>query len=352
VTRICYTPKKFSPATLDVITQANRICRAYQAQGLDLTLRQLYYQFVSRGFIPNRQSEYSRLGSIINDARLAGALDWDFIVDRTRELRDLQHWDDLSARVASAARSFRTDKWASQPNRVEVWIEKDALIGVLEAICPAEDVPYFSCRGYTSQSEVWGAAQRLGSYIAGGQSVVILHLGDHDPSGIDMTRDIRDRLELFIERDYLNARSENMEARGLGHENDEGEFVVSRRELWESMDADCDGRPALQIKRIALNMDKVDEYNPPPNPTKLTDSRSAGYLAEYGEECWELDALEPATMVDLIRDEIEECRDADLWEEAVSIEASDREVLVEASRRWDDVASFLMHLDDPEEDQS
>jgi hypothetical protein len=134
--KIEYIPKNFTPGSLAIIARAEAICTEYQAQGYDLTLRQLYYQFVARGYIPNKDTEYKRLGSIINDARLAGQLDWDFIVDRTRNLRTLGHWDDPSDIVDSAAESFRVDKWSTQPTRIEVWIEKDALVGVLDAVWP------------------------------------------------------------------------------------------------------------------------------------------------------------------------------------------------------------------------
>ena len=129
--RICYLPKLFTPASLALIDRANTICADYQAQGYDLTLRQLYYQFVARGWIANRDSEYKRLGSIVNDARLAGLLDWSYIVDRTRNLRSLSHWRNPADIVAGAAYSFRTDLWRHQPFRPEVWVEKDALIGVI-----------------------------------------------------------------------------------------------------------------------------------------------------------------------------------------------------------------------------
>src|SRR6266550_3926958 len=117
----CYVSRNFSASSVQVIEQANEIIATYTAQGYDLTLRQLYYQFVSRDLIPNRQSEYKRLGSIINDARLAGFIDWDAICDRTRELRDLAHWESPASIVKAVARQFRIDKWATQPHRVEVW---------------------------------------------------------------------------------------------------------------------------------------------------------------------------------------------------------------------------------------
>lgn len=297
--RICYVPKNFSADSLSVIDAANDICQSYQAQGYDLTLRQLFYQFVSRDLMPNTERSYKRLGSIVNDARLAGLLDWRFIVDRTRKVRSLSHWIDPASIIESAAQSFALDKWADQENYVEVWIEKDALVGVLESCCPDEDVPYFSCRGYTSQSEVWGAAQRLMRRVEGGRRAVIVHLGDHDPSGIDMTRDIEDRLAMFMEP----------------HE--------------------------VTVERIALNSDQVEQYQPPPNPAKLSDSRAAGYISRFGHSSWELDALEPTVLVGLIRAAVGRRRDEDLWQEKVDAEEAEREVLNAASERWDEVKEFL-----------
>jgi hypothetical protein len=208
VSRIQYDffDRKFSESFKDTVAMANTIIREYTKAGFDLTLRQLYYQFVARGYIKNKDTEYKRLGGIINDGRLAGMIDWDAITDRTRYLRQLSHWDKPEDVIRSAACSYRTRKWADQPERVEVWIEKDALIGVIQPVCESLDVPYFSCRGYVSQSEMWAAAQRIQAYyeMYGRQSqrTTIIHLGDHDPSGIDMTRDIEDRISLFLGNSY------------------------------------------------------------------------------------------------------------------------------------------------------
>ncbi|MGW4728903.1 hypothetical protein ACWEQC_06930 [Streptomyces shenzhenensis] len=295
--RQTYVPKTFTPAHQRLIDMAEQICREYAQQGFDLTLRQLYYQFVARDVIANKQTEYKRLGGIINDARLAGQLDWDYIVDRTRNLRGLSHWETPHEIIRSAASSYRTERWANQPHRVEVWIEKDALVGVITGVCERYDVDYFSCRGYTSQSELWGAAQRMIRYQRAGQKPVIIHLGDHDPSGVDMTRDIEERMRLF--------------------------------------GAD------VEVRRIALNMDQVEEHQPPPNPAKLTDSRATSYIREHGRSSWELDALNPTLLDQLIEEEIWSWRDIDLWDEATQAMDRERQLLRTVARRWDDVAVFI-----------
>jgi hypothetical protein len=301
---IQYVPKKFGQDRLAVIEQANQICAEYAAQGYDLTLRQLYYQFVSRGLIPNRQSEYKRLGDTINDARLAGVMDWDYIVDRTRNLRDLAHWGSPQNILNAVAGQYRTYRWNTQPYAVEVWIEKDALIGVIAGVCETNDVPYFSCRGYVSQSEMWSAAQRHLRYQLDDQKPVVIHLGDHDPSGIDMSRDIQDRLSLF--------------------------------------------GATTRVRRIALTMDQVDQYQPPPNPAKLTDSRATDYIDNYGDESWELDALDPATLSALIQAEIDAFKDEDEWDRRTNAMLDERQQLAAVADRWPDVTTWLREQDNDE----
>jgi hypothetical protein len=150
----CFDPIGFKPAALALIKQAQTIIAGHWAQGFTLTLRQLFYQFVARGLLPNRHDEYKRLGRVIADARRAGRIDWSAIEDRTRNLRSLSAWSSPAEQIASCAASYCEDVWASQPRRPEVWIEKDALIGVIEGVCEEFRVPYFSCRGNVSDTEM------------------------------------------------------------------------------------------------------------------------------------------------------------------------------------------------------
>ena len=285
--REAFIDKNFKPASLLIIQQANDIIAEYQAAGYTLTLRQLYYQFVARDLIENSQRSYKRLGSVINDGRMAGYIDWNAIEDRTRNLERNYHADDPADAIDGLLRYYGIDMWSNQPNRVEVWIEKEALIGVIEGVCTELDVPYFACRGYVSQSEQYRAGLRARSfYNRQSQDTVILHFGDHDPSGMDMTRDNDDRLRTFA-----------------GY------------------------RGAPKVVRVALNMDQIDEYNPPPNPAKVTDSRFEQYRRDYGDESWELDALEPSVIDGLIRQHVDAWRDEAAWAVREEHLAHDIEVL-------------------------
>lgn len=254
---------------------------------------------MSRNIIENTERSYKRLGSIVNDARLAGEIDWDAIEDRGRNLRVLSHWSNPAEIIRSARQSFRLDKWDGQPYRPEVWVEKAALEGVVAGACNRLDVPYFACRGYNSQSEEWAAGQRLRQYLANDQTPIIFYLGDHDPSGIDMTRDHKERLALFM--------------------------------------------GGVEVDRLALNMDQIEQYNPPPNPAKEVDSRFAQYVKLYGHESWELDALEPQVIADLIELAIERIRDDDIYQQLLDREAEQVKLLRSAENRWGDVVQYLQN---------
>lgn len=267
-----------------VIEQANNIIEDYAAQNLTLTLRQLYYRFVANGWIPNKQREYQRLGSIINDARLAGLIDWEAIEDRGRSLNRRSAWNSPAEIINACAKQYALDLWQGQKFRVEVWVEKQALESVIDQAARYWNCPSFACKGYTSQSAMWRAAQRFQMYMEENQTPVIIHLGDHDPSGVDMTRDIQERLEIF----------------GV----------------------------SMIVDRIALNIDQVVQHDPPPNPAKLTDSRAKGYITQFGYDSWELDALEPATLHSLIVQTIEtQYLDKRLYEQRKAQQEQERKSL-------------------------
>jgi hypothetical protein len=291
---IQYKEINFRSKSRAMIDIASQICDEYMAQGYTLTLRQLYYQFVARGHIENSQKEYTNLGNIIGDARLAGLLDWEAIEDRTRNLAELQYWDSPKNVLEAAAGSFRYDRWDNQPVRIEVWVEKEALAGVVERTAFKYRCPFFACRGYSSQSEAWRAGVRFKEYNDNGQPVKVIHLGDHDPSGIDMTRDNDTRLALFSE--YSD----------------------------------------VEVIRVALNEDQVRQYNPPPNPTKLTDTRAPDYVRKFGMESWELDALDPTVIDALISSEIEKYIDYDNWKEAKEREQKSRDKLKELAKNYEE----------------
>lgn len=273
--RQAYCEINLSQHKLDTIGTMNEIVDEYVAQGYRLTVRQLYYQMVARGYIENTVQSYKRLASIINDGKMVGMIDWDAIEDRTREFIRRQRWSGPGQILHAAADSFHMDLWLGQDHRCFVIVEKEALAGVLEGVCNELDVPLLAARGYPSgtvlrefaESDLipcWDEKARDFKQLP-----VIIHLGDHDPSGIDMSRDLAERFYTFITGRQSNKR------------------------LGDKM-----------FQRVALNMDQIEDLRPPPNPAKTTDARFKEYRKRFGDESWELDALKPDYLVRLVRETV------------------------------------------------
>lgn len=291
---ICYVVKRFTKSHKNTIARARTILNEYAAMGIQLTLRSLYYQFVARDWIDNNLKEYKRLGDIVGHARLAGLIDWFHLEDRTRNLASLKHYNGADDAIDQLAKAYHIDFWEDQKYRPEVWIEKDALVGVIESVCDRYDVPYFSCRGYTSLSEMWRASQRLARYRQQNQKPIIFHFGDHDPSGIDMSRDILSRIR--------------------------NTFGVS-----------------IEFDRVALNINQIEEYEPPPNFVKVKDARSPKYREKFGDSSWELDALDPRIMQGLIEKNIEAILDKKAFEQRQAEKDKVKSELSTLADEWNDI---------------
>jgi len=314
--KIMYRSKRMHDCKIEMIGVSDVILSEYAKTGHHLTVRGLYYKIIARDLFPedrryswinkkwvrdpngtkNAQPNYDWLKAVVSDGRLAGLIDWNSIVDRTRQHEKNSHWDSPAEIIASAAEGYGIDTRVDQDLYIEVWVEKDALISVIERACQPLDVGYFSCRGYVSQSAMWRAACRITKQIdrtyyesemMGLRNAVVLHLGDHDPSGINMTEDIQNRLDMF------------------------GAMV--------------------NVVRIALNKEQVEKYQPPPNPVKQTDSRSGDYEIEYGDECWELDALDPRVITKLIEKHVQQRTDQFKRDALIEKQEADREKLQEIS---------------------
>jgi hypothetical protein len=275
----------FSASSLTTIALVNDVLIEYRAQGYRLSLRQLYYQLVARGYIENNLRSYKNLGNLISTARQAGLIDWEMIEDRNRETQIPNHWQDPAEIVAAAAKQFRIDKWQDQPWYIEVMVEKDALSGVLEPVCRGLDIGITANKGYSSSSVMYEIGKRLYERYQDGKKICIIYLGDHDPSGIDMGRDVEERLCMYSQ---------------LG---------------------------CIEVVRVALNYDQIKELNPPENPAKESDARFSAYIKRFGTSSWELDAVEPTRLAKLVTNAVVFRRDADIWEKAVGAEEEMREKL-------------------------
>jgi len=312
-----YRAHNFARDTVILVKQCEGIVRDYMAEGLRLTLRQLYYQLVSRNIIKNEEKQYKRLSTVLSDARLMGLIDWEAIEDRVRVPRIPSEFADLKELAEAALNSYRLPRWDGQDYYVEVVTEKDALSGVIAPLTREYHVTLVVNRGYSSQSAMHDMARRFlvncHGVLTVGQAFkecdsapanlkireldvkrlgepsvkpLLLYLGDHDPSGEDMVRDIRDRLKMF----------------GID----------------------------VEVRKLALTMEQVKKYNPPPNPSKLSDPRSAEYVAKHGAMSWEVDALPPNVLHRLIRNAIEGVLDVEKMDAIKEREEEDKKRLRKA----------------------
>jgi len=265
----------------------NDIIKEYADQGYRLTLRQLYYQLVSRAIVPNKTSEYAKLSTLLVKGRMAGYIDWRAIEDRLR-IPYLPYWvEDVPDAINDTIRSYRLDRQKGQSVYIELWVEKDALSGVLRPLTTLYHVNLMVNRGYTSCSALYDAYRRIEN--APQEKAVILYLGDHDPSGLDMIRDIGERL---------------------------GEFGAYP-----------------EIKHIGLTTAQVKKYNPPPNPAKITDPRAGNYIYKHGKTSWEVDALTPQMLNKLVKTNIEKLIDMDLFRSQLQQEQVDKDYLENISSK-------------------
>jgi hypothetical protein len=295
--RVEYQELRMQPDTIELIEQADIVLCRLAEMGYRATLRQCYYQLVKANIIPNNINQYNRLKVALKKGRLCGMIDWDHIEDRARQFIQNTHWTTPGEIIESAAEQFKINRWKRQDYYVEVWIEKDALSGVIEPVCLENDVGFFACRGYASVTTIREAALRFKQAESDGKEVVVLHMGDHDSSGVDMTRDICDRIELLV------------------------------------------GHP-IDVDRIALTLHQAEERNLPPQPAKNTDVRTDKYREEYGDGVWELDALDPPELVDIVQRHINEIRDPMEWDRMCRMQEELRNELRTVAEHWAAVAKF------------
>lgn len=347
----------FKEDTREIVDKMNDVLSEYSGQ--KLSARQVYYRFIGDDLLPagwvdvaynrkhklpddtkNTEKNYKRLLSILSDARYAGLVDWDAIEDRGREPKVPGEWDSIDDIVDAAVEQFRLPRRADQPRHLELWVEKDALAGVLGPIARRWHVPLVVNKGYSSSSAMKAAADRmlaacgvarvelrcdgcgtrfanrnrLGKcsgcdavtgaeplYFDSGddvihvvlKDVVVLYLGDHDPSGEDMVRDVEDRLREF-------------------------------------------GVPNLRVVKVGLTMEQIRRFDPPPNPAKVSDPRAAAYVAKFGGRSWELDALPPRELNRIVDQAVAKYTDRKLLDAQVAREATERErvrAAIERSRK-------------------
>jgi len=278
------------PAKLELIGWVRGVVEAYGRQGMNVSVRQVYYRAVATGYMPSSGRTYNQIQGALRDGRMAGLVPWTMVEDRNRGLRGLRTQESPARALSGLRADYRCDLWADQAYRPEVWVEKAALESVVGDICRPLRVNYYATRGYDSVSQQWDAGQRMAAYVKKGQRPLVLYLGDHDPSGLDMAEKVTERLRLFT------------------------------------------GVPVM-FQRLALTTAQIEKYDPPPFDLKTGDSRAAAYYEQHGDTAWELDALDPSVLKQLVSDAVALVRDQRVWDESLRQETDDLRELDEMIAR-------------------
>lgn len=318
-----YRDIRLSDSNRSRLAMVNSIVQEYQGQGLVLTLRQLYYQLVSRDVIPNRSDEYNKLSKLLKEGRMAGIVDWEAIEDRLRVPKKPSSFDSPEDILRVAANQFAMPRMQGQETYIEVWVEKDALSGVLSRVTMPYHIPILVNRGYSSTTAMHDAFERFKQ--AECKRIRVLYLGDFDPSGVDMLRDVEARVrEFFI--GSVNGFDKWSVTRTFPSGKKKSIKLGRSPDLWEKV---CREKLGVDFRVIpvALTREQIEEYTPPPNPAKRTDSRYRKFEEAHGDTSWEVDALRPEILNQILTDAIEELIDRDKYDKILEEEEDGREKL-------------------------
>jgi hypothetical protein len=257
----------------EAVGRARALISDYNGQGIRPTLRQVHYRLASEGVggYQNTSSCYKGLSERLVRARMQGLVPWGALADHVRYRWWLKptggQVPDVEELVDRATEDMGEDPWEAMGRRVVVWLEKDALAELVYGAVGGYYVPLSVSRGYSS----WTFVHENLDVLDSGAEVEVLYLGDHDPSGLDIERFTKEAMEHF------------------GVEFD--------------------------LRRVALTYEQVQAYGLLPNPTKKADPRAKEYVSRYGDECWELDALEPRTLRTVVKDAVKSKIDLKVWSE-------------------------------------
>lgn len=189
----------------DIVDAIIDITNTELRSGLNISLRGLFYKLVSRNLILNYLEPYSKLGRIVDDCRYSGILDWNAIkVDGARGVRLDYSVDSIPDALQDTVDQYKLDRQEGQPNYIEVWCEKETLVDRLRRTTNKYHIPLCIVKGNNSSSAIYRGYQRFREELHQDRPVKIMYFGDHDPSGLDMIRDVRERTLYMLENSTLD----------------------------------------------------------------------------------------------------------------------------------------------------
>ncbi|WP_204353755.1 hypothetical protein [Salinisphaera orenii] len=254
------------------------------------TVRAVCYRLFVDGWIKNMgKNETGKVSRHLVTAREEGTIPWDWVVDDHRQVDQVPSWNDPQGLINAAVNSYRKDVWAEQPYHVEVWSEKSTVRGTLSNTLHEYGVPFRALHGYSSATvlhDVAAEAQRRS------KPLIVLYVGDWDPSGMGMSEiDIPNRLRQY-------------------------------------------GATNFKIERVALTEDELHDLPHFEAATKKNDARHKWFVENYGERCWELDAMPPSDLRVTVEIAIDDYLDHESWYRMKRVEAAEVEAIENLASGW------------------
>lgn len=301
-----------APKTLKLIRVMVEIAREIQP----CSVRALAYQLFNRKLIPSMgKQDTQRVSQLSVFAREEGEMPWEWIVDTTRQEQRVATWADPAAYGRAVQASYRRNKWDAQPTHVSVWSEKSTIEGTLRPVLEEYEVPFQVLHGWSGATPVWDAAR---ANLGRRQDTLILYVGDYDPSGMGMSEmDLPQRLARYS-------------TDAPGEKDLAPEFV-----------RDVLARARLSIRRIALTAPDTAALGGAtrfPAADKGKDTRYRWFVRNYGEWCWELDALSPNILRDRVEGAILAALDREIWDRYVHAEQVELDAIAATCRSWTSIS--------------
>lgn len=251
-----------------------------------ITIRHLFYRLVGLGVIEKTETAYKGLCGHLAKWRRSEAIPWSAFADNTRwHIRD-ETFDSVKDALENTATAYRRNLWSTQSCYLEVWVEKDAIAGIVAATANSFGVPVFVARGFASLSSLYDAASTFREATDAGKTAIIYHLGDYDPSGVAAGESIR--------RAFRD------------------DFKVN-----------------IRFERIAVTSEQIQKFNLPTRPTKQTDTRAKKWT---GGDCVELDSMPPTSIRELVERSITQHINTREWNAIRQTEKLERETLLKLWR--------------------
>lgn len=284
------------------------------ASNYPMTLRQLYYALVSAGSIPKTDAAYHKLGRVVRDAREEGSIAWDWLVDHVRSVFRARTWDGIEDLLTDTATLYRRDLMRQQSVAIQLWAESDSIGSVIAPLADQYCVPTFIGRGYAARGYLWSAAKDAITAYESGKTVHILHVGDHDPSGEDIFRDVESTLRLYSmaidERQTVTGLRRYMQQACMG-DADLYDWELRAQSRW------------LSVDRLALTPDQVEAFHLPIRPPKASDVRTAKFT---GKGAVEVEALPVEALLGIVERAIVDLIDVHALAIAEQAEESERAI--------------------------